>query len=126
MLLGVVRRPLLTLVCLTCYLSVILIHECGHLIAAQRLGCKVYSIKLYPIYGLTDFQTPWTRFDHCVIAWGGVLAQAVIAVPVVTYVTMFGYTRFETLNGMLEILGFSSLIMTPIYLLPPPPLAGAI
>src|SRR5260370_13294205 len=126
-LLGATRWSLmLSLVEIASYLSVLFIHECGHLIAAQRLGCKVYSIKLYPIYGLTDFQTPWTRFDHCVIAWGGVLAQAVIAVPVVTYVTMFGYTRFETLNGMLEILGFYSLIMAAINLLSSTPLAGAI
>src|SRR5258708_40002207 len=73
MLLGVVQLPLLTLVCLTCYLSVIFIHECGHLIAAQRLGCTVYSFILYPVHALPEFQTPRSRFAHCVISWGGVL-----------------------------------------------------
>jgi membrane-associated protease RseP (regulator of RpoE activity) len=115
-----------SLVEIASYLSVIFIHECGHLIVAQRLRCKVHSIKLYPIWGLTDFEMPWSRFDHCVIAWGGVLAQAVIAIPVVTYVTMFGYTRFEPVNGMLEILGYYSLAIAAINLLPAPPLDGAI
>src|SRR5260370_2773111 len=126
MLLGVVQRPLLTLVCLTCYLSVILIHECGHLIAAQRLGCKVYSIKLYPILGLTDFQTPWSRFDHCVIAWGGVLAQAVVALPFVAYVALFGYTHVGIVNAVLVILGFYSLAVAVINLIPVAPFDGAI
>ncbi len=126
MLLGVVQRPLLTLVCLTCYLSVILIHECGHLIAAQRLGCKVYSIKLYPILGLPDFQTPWSRFDHCVIAWGGVLAQAVVALPFVAYVALFGYTHVGIVNAVLVILGFYSLAVAVINLIPVAPFDGAI
>jgi Zn-dependent protease len=103
-----------------------LIHECGHLIAAQQLGCQVYSIQLYPFFGLANFQTPWSRFDHCVIAWGGVLAQSVIALPLVAYITMFGYTRFEPVNGMLEVLGSYSLLMAALNLLPVPPLDGSI
>ena len=46
MLANVGSRPGLTIVGLTSYLGVLLIHEMGHLIAAQRLGCKVNSIKL--------------------------------------------------------------------------------
>lgn len=44
------RKPVLTLVGLVCYLSVPLIHECGHLIAAQRHGSRVEEIRLYPIF----------------------------------------------------------------------------
>jgi len=78
-LLNAGRKPVLTLVGLLCYLSVLLIHECGHLIAAQRRGSQVLEIRLYPIHGKCVFETPWSRFDHCVIAWGGVIAQAVVA-----------------------------------------------
>jgi hypothetical protein len=50
MLLNAGRKPVLTLVGLLCYLSVLLIHECGHLIAAQRRGSHVLEIRLYPIF----------------------------------------------------------------------------
>jgi len=126
-LLGATQWSLmLSLVEIASYLSVLFIHECGHLIAAQRLGCKVYSIKLYPIYGLTDFQTPWSRFDHCVIAWGGVLAQAVVALPFVAYVALFGYTHVGIVNAVLVILGFYSLAVAVINLIPVAPFDGAI
>jgi Zn-dependent protease len=122
---GVLRRPGLTLLGLTAYWGVLLIHETGHLIAAQRLGCTVFSIELYPIFGVTRFGTPWSRVDHCKIAWAGVLAQAVVAVPLVAWVAAFGYTRFEALNMLFVILGFFSLGVAVFNLIPTPPLDGA-
>ncbi|HET9184389.1 MAG TPA: hypothetical protein VFP59_19885 [Candidatus Angelobacter sp.] len=87
-LLNAGRKPVLTLVGLVCYLSVLLIHECGHLIAAQRRGSRVLEIRLYPIHGKCLFQRPWSRFDHCVIAWGGVIAGPLV----------LGHARFEAIN----------------------------
>jgi len=52
MLAGTLRRPIMTLVGITCYLSLLLIHECGHMFLAQRKGCQVQSITLYPIHGI--------------------------------------------------------------------------
>jgi len=125
MLANVRSRPGLTLVGLASYLSVILIHEIGHLVAAQRLGCKVTSIKLYPIFGFTEFETPWTRLDHCIIAWSGVLAQAIVAIPLVIWVEVFGFTRNGPINAVFAILGFFSLGIALFNLLPIPPLDGA-
>ena len=100
-------------------------HEWGHVIAAHKRGSEVLSVKLYPIFGLTQFETPWSRFDHCVIAWGGVLAQMVVALPLVAWVAVFGYTRFDAINAVLAILGFFSLGIVVFNLLPFPPLDGA-
>jgi Zn-dependent protease len=80
--------------------------------------CKVFSVEIYPIFGLTKFEMPWSRFDHCVIAWGGVIAQAIVAVPIVVYVSVFGYTRFEPANAVLALLGFFSLGVAVFNLLP--------
>lgn len=124
-LLGGLHRPVVGIVAMISYLAVILIHECGHLIAAQGMNCEVFSIKLYPILGLTCFQTPWSRFDHCVIAWAGVVAQAAVALPLVAWVSIFGYTPFEAVNAVLAILGFFSLGMAAFNLLPIRPLDGA-
>jgi membrane-associated protease RseP (regulator of RpoE activity) len=124
-LLNVIHHPASSLLGLTAYLAVLLIHESGHLIAAQRMRCEVLSIKLYPIFGVTKFETPWSKFDHCVIAWGGVIAQAVVALPVIGWVLFFGYTRFEPVNAVLALLGFFSLGVAVFNLLPIPPLDGA-
>jgi Zn-dependent protease len=122
---GVLRNPGLSLLGLAAYWGVLLIHETGHLIAAQRLGCPVFSIEIYPIFGVTRFGTPWSRLDHCVIAWAGVLAQAAVAIPLVIWVAVFGYTSFEAVNMLFVILGFFSLGVAAFNLLPTPPLDGA-
>ncbi len=122
---GVLRQPAFSLVGLAAYWGVLLIHETGHLIAAQRFGCPVFSIELYPVFGITRFGTPWSRLDHCLIAWAGVAAQAVIALPLIFWVILFGYSRFEVVNMLFVILGFFSLGVAVLNLLPVPPLDGA-
>jgi hypothetical protein len=53
---GAIERPAETLAAWTAYFSVILIHECGHMIAAHRKGYHVTAIELYPIHGCVCFQ----------------------------------------------------------------------
>jgi stage IV sporulation protein FB len=118
MLLGTIRRPVMTFVGVACYLSVILIHECGHMVAAQLKGYAVDGIFLYPIHGLCTFQMPWSRFDQCVIAWGGVAAQALVALPLIVWLAVFGYTRFAAVNAVLAILGCYSLLVAVFNLIP--------
>ena len=84
------------------------------------------SIELYPIWGITRFGERYSRFDHCVIAWGGGVAQVIVGVPLVAWLEIFGYTRFQAVNAILAILGFSSLSMAVLNLLPVRPLDGAI
>lgn len=124
-LINVIHHPAASILGMGAYLGVLFIHELGHLIAARRMQCEVLSIHLYPIFGITRFGTPWSRFDHCVIAWGGVIAQAIVAIPFVTWVVLFGYTRFEAINAVLALLGFFSLGVAVVNLLPFPPLDGA-
>ena len=96
------------------------------MIAAQRLGTHVREIRLYPIFGLCFFDPPWSKFDHYVIAWGGVLAQAVVAIPLVLYSSFFGFTRFDALNAVIAIFGGYSLVVAVFNLLPAGRLDGAI
>ncbi len=74
---------------------------------AQRLGCRVISIKLYPIFGFTKFERPWSKFDHCLIAWAGVIAQSLVAIPIILWVRCFGYSRFELINIVFALFFFS-------------------
>ena len=123
---NVIRHPLKSGLALAAYFGVLLIHESGHLVAAQKMHCDVISIRLYPILGVTQFQTPWSRLDHCIITWAGVLAQAAVAVPIIVFVSVFGYSRFEPLNALLAILGFFSVGVAIFNLLPIRPLDGSI
>jgi Zn-dependent protease len=112
------RNPWVTLTAGSSWLSLLLLHECGHMIAARRRHTPVIGIELYPIFGFCRFEVPWSRFDHCVIAWGGVVAQLVVAVPIMLWVSTFGYTRFAPVNAVLGILGGYSLLVALFNLLP--------
>jgi hypothetical protein len=125
MLTGALEKPLTTSVALLSWISVMFIHEIGHMVAAQRLGCVVEKIEMYPIFAKTYFETPWTRFDHCIIAWAGVIAQMVFAVPLVVYEVKFGYPGIEPLDAVIAILGFLSILIAIFNLLPMRGLDGA-
>jgi hypothetical protein len=57
-LVGALERPKETIVAWIAYFSLLLIHESGHMVAAQRKGYKVYAIELYPFLGFVRFQEP--------------------------------------------------------------------
>jgi stage IV sporulation protein FB len=126
LLFGAIDNPVTTLVGIACWMGVLLLHECGHMVAAQRLGSRVYEIRLYPIFAVTLFETPWSRFDHTIIAWGGVIAQAIVAVPVLLWIKFLGYTPFNAANEVLTLFGFFSLAIAFFNLIPIRGLDGAI
>ena len=125
-LLQAIQRPALSFVGLICYFGVLLIHESGHMVVARQKGCDVDRIELYPIFGRTHFSNPWSEFDHQLIAWGGVIAQFLIAIPLMLWIAFFGYTKFEPLNAALVILGYFSFGVALFNLLPFRPLDGSI
>ena len=104
----------------------ILLHEVGHQVVAQRLRCTVYRIDLFPLHGHCVHEMPFTEEEHAKIAWGGVLGQFIVAVPMIITVLLFGYTRVQAINAVLAILGFFSFAVAVINLLPIKPLDGSI
>ena len=84
------------------------------------------SFDLYPIFGLCCFQVPWSRYDHSVIAWGGVIAQMLVAIPLVVGLKVFGYSSFNSVNAVLVVLGPYSLMVAVFNLLPIGRLDGAV
>ena len=92
---------------------------------AKKRFSAVHAIELYPIYAVTRFDTPWSRFDHALIAWGGVLAQMIVAIPAVLWIKFLGFTPFEIANEALVIWGLFSIAIAVFNLLPFPPLDGA-
>jgi hypothetical protein len=118
MIYGTIRQPWVTLAAGLSWLALILLHESGHMVAAQRKHCQVSSIDLYPIFGLCCFQVPWSKYDHCVIAWGGVIAQLLVAIPLVVGLKVFGYSNFSSVNAVLVVLGPYSLMVRSLISFP--------
>ncbi|HEX3745464.1 MAG TPA: hypothetical protein VHW09_16085 [Bryobacteraceae bacterium] len=114
-----------TLTGMAAYLAVLIVHESGHLMMARRRGYQAFSMALYPIFGLARFEAPDSRIDRALIAWGGVLAQAALALPLTLYIALAGYTPFEPVNAVLAILGGYSLLVACFNLLPVRPLDGS-
>jgi Zn-dependent protease len=122
---GTTRQLTSTLIGMAAYLALLILHESGHLFMARRRGYQAFSMALYPIFGLASFEAPDSRIDRALIAWGGVLAQAVVAVPLTLYIILAGYTPFEPINAALVILGGYSLLVAAFNLLPIRPLDGS-
>lgn len=126
MIYAAIHQPWVTLAGGMSWLALMLLHESGHMVVAHQKHCQVMSIELYPIFGLCRFQTPWSRFDHCVISWGGVIAQLIVAIPVVVALTVFGRPKLDPINAILVILGPYSVMMALFNLLPMGRLDGAV
>jgi len=114
-----------TVFLIACVLGVFLLHEWGHVLAAQRLGYRAWSIELYPFVGLTRFEAPRSLYDAAFVAWGGVLAQFAVAAPLLLWLAVFGLSSIGPLNGILAIFGPLSCAWAVFNLLPIPRLDGA-
>lgn len=105
------------------YAAMLLTHELGHQWLAHRRGCRVFAVEIYPLHARCVYE-PYVRLDEAVVAWGGFLAQFVVAIPFAGYVLAFGYTRFEPLNAVLAILGFIGPSIAVLNMIPVAPLDG--
>jgi len=63
---------------LPAFILLMAVHEAGHAIVARRRHVHVRAIRLYVLHGQCEHDLPEYELDHILIAWGGVLAQAVL------------------------------------------------
>jgi Zn-dependent protease len=123
--LGSFSRPAIAIFGVFCFAGIMILHEVGHTIAAHRVGAYVQSIELYPIHGRVRYEVPWSRIDDCRIAWGGCLAQLVIALPFIGWLQRFGYPANDTAAAVLALLGPFNVGIAAFNLLPIPGLDGS-
>jgi Zn-dependent protease len=125
-LLGDVEHIASTLFLVVSYLGVLLLHEWGHARVARGKGYGVWSIELYPLHGITRYDAPHSHYDACVVAWGGVLAQLAVGLPLVLWAVVFGFTSIGVINAAIAIFGYLSLLWVALNLLPVAHLDGAL
>lgn len=113
-----VRQPIHALVLVLSYFGVILLHEAGHALVARRLGCRPTDIYLTFIHGLCVYQHPDTQREDAMIAWGGVLLQIIVAVPLilVSQVTPLGSISLFAI--VVAVFGYMSLLVALLNLAP--------
>jgi Zn-dependent protease len=102
-----------------------LAHEFGHASLAHRLGYRVHWILLSPVHGLCVYDQPRNRHDACVVAWGGVSAQATILLPAAALWSAGQTFLPNVLNLALVILTYYNLALIAFNLSPVRPFDGA-
>ena len=118
-------QPSHALVSVACYFGVMLLHEVGHAAMARRLGYAAPAIWLSFMHGVCEHDAAATRRDDALIAWGGVLAQLAVAVPLMVLAQLHVFDTSPL--GRIVVVGFGrvSLLLIVFNLLPIRPLDGA-
>jgi Zn-dependent protease len=120
------RSPIYAVISIASYLAVIVIHETGHAWVARRLGYYVDAIRIGFFHGQCESDAPHSESDHVMIAWGGVLAQLAVAVPILIVAKLSGEPDFGYAGPLVGILGQINLLIALVNLAPAPVLDGHI
>jgi Zn-dependent protease len=121
-----VSQPIHALVLVLSYFGVILLHEAGHALIAKRLGYPATEIYLTFIHGLCVHQHPDTEREDAMIAWGGVLLQFAVAIPliVISQSTTLGSVSLFAI--VVAVFGYFSVLMAFFNLAPARGLDGMV
>jgi Zn-dependent protease len=111
------QNPIIVAIALLSFFSIILIHEIGHAALAHRMGYRVFTLRVCLIHGLCEYEDPHYEWDEVKVAWGGVLAQILIAMLVFT-LSSLGARHFAYFGPVLVFLGYYNLLVVPYNLLP--------
>ena len=121
-----IRSPIYAAVAIASYLGIIVIHEAGHAWVARRLGYGVDAIHVSFLHGYCTHDMPYNETDHVLIAWGGVAAQLVVAIPVLTVATIFDRQDFGYAAPAIAFLGYVNVVIALANLAPAPGFDGRI
>lgn len=106
------------------FFLLILAHELGHALLVRRAGGRVTEIIVHGIGGECRHTGGVSELDQAVIAWGGVLAQAVLLVVALVVRWTVGVTS-PFMAQLQSVWVDSNLTLMAINLLPIGPLDGA-
>jgi Zn-dependent protease len=107
------------------YLTVILVHEAGHALLVRRYGLAVHAIEVHALGGLCRHAGGATPEQTSVIAWGGVLAQALLYGATTALLAVLPLRPGPLLWQFVSVLLTTNLWLIAINLLPLPGLDGA-
>jgi Zn-dependent protease len=103
----------------------ILWHEIGHAYLVRCMGFGVERVVVHGFGGFCSWQGNASRLEHAVIAWGGVLAQAMLLGGTLLYVSVFGEPTSAFGYQLQHAWVQTNLWIIALNLLPVAPLDGA-
>ncbi len=107
------------------FLVLIVLHEMGHAAWVMRYGRRVASIDLHAYGGVCRWSGEVTGFQRSVIAWGGVMVQAMVFGLTTCAVALFGRPSGVFLRELVNVLTTTNLWLMVLNLIPLRPLDGA-
>lgn len=103
----------------------ILVHELGHAYLVRRLGFDVEAVVVHGFGGFCSWHGRASRLEHSVIAWGGVVAQALLLLGTFVYVQVMGPATSPFGFYLQDAWIRANLWIMVLNLLPVAPLDGA-
>ena len=107
--------------CAVLFFVLILLHEVGHAWIAKNLGYQPTAIVLKDVHGvciIEYFNNSDFSKDEAKIAWGGVLAQLIIAIPLILLTSTTDLLNEKFMAPVVGIFGFYSVLLCVFNLLP--------
>jgi len=100
------------------YYTMLLLHEAGHawVVKRERLDCL--AVRITAFHGVCEYEAPDHAEQDYRIAWGGVLAQLAVAVPLILADAVFGIGNIEPFGAVVAILGYVSIAIAAFNLVP--------
>jgi Zn-dependent protease len=124
-LLGIAfNSPILAVISICSYFGIILLHETGHAFVANQLGYNVRGIYLGFLHGICECDAPNNQKHKSLIAWGGVAAQLIVALPLIICAQIFAINEIYGLGPVVGFLGYISAIIALVNLAPSRELDG--
>ncbi|MFT3769135.1 MAG: M50 family metallopeptidase [Minicystis sp.] len=107
------------------FVLVILLHELGHAIAVARCRQKTVAIDVHGFGGLCWWSGYPTPTERAIIAWGGVIAQAVLFLTTLVVLSLTGRPSNAFEADLVGAFLGPNLWNIALNLVPIPPLDGA-
>lgn len=113
-----VKNPLYAVATICSYFGTILLHEAGHAYFVRRLGYQPRNIYLGLVHGQCSFDAPYNLREECIVAWGGITAQLIVAVPLILLYQLTPFNQLPLTGPIVVFLGYMSVIMVLFNLMP--------
>ena len=107
------------------FFLIVLLHELGHAVLVRAARMQVVSIDVLGFGGLCRWYGVPSPKWRAIIAWGGVLAQAILLLLTAITLAVLPPVRSALLAQLLDTFLWTNAFIMALNLLPIPPLDGA-
>lgn len=112
------HTPITAVIVVLSYMGMMLLHEVGHACIAFCLDCPPCNIYLTLFHTWSEYPTPRSAYQTSLIAWGGSLAQIIIAQLLIWIMRNTLCSDIPLIGPLLLLMAYISCALAAIHLLP--------